>query len=98
MAITDFDLWLDNNDLSDFNDIYSLYHSVSGIETWGAFKTERGRANQQLLVHSYECDEPLLLASDKARDAFLKKIEDTYCEGMNIESYYSFYHAMEKDD
>ena len=29
MAITDFDLWLDNNDLSDFNDVYALYHSVS---------------------------------------------------------------------
>lgn len=28
MAITDFDLWLDNVDLSDFNDVYSLYHSV----------------------------------------------------------------------
>ena len=43
MAITDFDLWLDSVDLSDFNDVYALYHSVSGIEDWGSFKTERGR-------------------------------------------------------
>ena len=42
MAITDFDSWLDSVDLSDFNDVYALYHSVSGIEDWGAFKTERG--------------------------------------------------------
>ena len=34
MAITDFDLWLDNNDLSDFNDVYALYHSVAGIDDW----------------------------------------------------------------
>lgn len=98
MAITDFDLWLDNNDLSDFNDVYALYHSVAGIEDWGSFKAVRGRGAQQLIVHSRECDEPLMLASDKARDAFLKKIVDTYCEGMDIEGYYGFHHAMEKDD
>ena len=98
MAITDFDLWLDSVDLSDFNDVYSLYHSVSGIEDMGPFKTERGRGPQQLLVRSYDCDEPLLLALDKARDAFLKKVEDDYCEDMDIESYYGFHHAMEKDD
>lgn len=98
MAITDFDLWLDNVDLTDFNDVYSLYHSVSGIEDWGAFRTERGRGPQQLLVHSSDCDEALLLASDKARDAFLKKVEDDYCEDMDIESFYGFHHAMEKDD
>ena len=57
----------------DFNDDYALYHSVSGIEDWGSFRAERGRGSQQILVHSYDCDEPLLLASDKARDAFLKK-------------------------
>ena len=73
MAITEFDLWLDSVDLSDFNDDYALYHSVSGIEDWGSFRAERGRGSRQILVHSYDCDEPLLLASDKARDAFLKK-------------------------
>lgn len=98
MAITDFDLWLDSVDLSDFNDVYALYHSVSGIEDWGSFRTERGRGFQQLLVHSSDCSEPLLLASDKARDAFLKKVENDYCEDMDIESYYGFHHAMEKDN
>lgn len=98
MAITDFDLWLDNVDLSDFNDVYALYHSVSGIENWGTFRAERGRGAQQLLVYSHDCSEPLLLASDKARDAFLKKVEDDYCEDMDIEGYYGFHHAMEKDD
>lgn len=98
MAITDFDLWLNSVDLSDYNDVYALYHSVSGIEDWGAFRTERGRGAQQLLVHSYDCEEPLLLASDKARDAFLKKVEIDYCESMDIESYYGFHYAMEKND
>lgn len=98
MAITDFDLWLDSVDLSDFNDVYALYHSVYGIENWGSFKTKRGRGAQQLLVHSCDFSEPLLLASDKARDAFLKKVENKYCEDMDIESYYGYHHAMEKDD
>jgi len=52
MAITDYELWLDNNDLSDFNDVYALYHSVSGIEDWGSFKAVRGKGVQQLIVHS----------------------------------------------
>jgi hypothetical protein len=39
-----------------------------------------------------------MLASDKARDAFLRKIEDDYCEEMDIEGFHAFHKAMEKDD
>ena len=98
MATTDFEMWLDGTDLSDFNDVYALYHSVAGIEDWGSYKTVRGRGVEQFIVTAADNDESLLLASNKARDTFLKKIEDDYCEGMDIEGYYGFHHAMEKDD
>ena len=98
MATTDFEMWLDGTDLSDYNDVYALYHSVAGVEDWGSYKTVRGRGVGQLIVTAADNDEPLLIASDKARDTFLKKIEDDYCEDMDIEGYYGFHHAMEKDD
>jgi len=48
MAITDFDFWLDNNDLSNFNDVYSLYHSVSGI--FSLFKRGSNRSFSSLFA------------------------------------------------
>lgn len=39
-----------------------------------------------------------MLASEAARQTFLSIIEDKYCEGMDIEGYYAYHHAMEKGD
>lgn len=98
-TITDFNDWLDGIDLSDFNDVYSLYHSVSDVEEWGCFNTIKGKAEGQYIVSSIECsDINLFLASEKARDSFLSTIEKKYCEDMDIESYYGYHRAMEKDD
>ena len=49
-------------------------------------------------LKSVECDDTLMLASEKARQTFLSIIETEYCEGMDIEGYYAYHHAMEKDD
>lgn len=97
-TITDFDTWLEGNDLSDFNDVYSLYHSVAEVEEWGGYKTIKGKDAGQYIVSSSECEEDLFLASEKAREYFLKTIEKQYCEDMDIEGYYGFHHAMERDD
>ena len=97
-TITDFNEWLDGIDLSDFNDVYSLYHSVADVEEWGCYNTIKGKADGQYIVSSIECEDKLLLASEKARDYFLNTIEKQYCEDMDIESYYGFHHAMEHDD
>lgn len=96
-TITDFDEWLEFIDLSDFNDVYSLYRTVEDLSNWGSFSIEEGSENKYFLKSS-ECDKTLMLASEKARTAFLKKIESDHCGDLDIESYYSFRHAMEKDD
>lgn len=99
MTTTNFDEWLDNNELSDYNDVYSLYQSVLNVEEWAGFKTIRGKSEGQYIVSSIECsDINLFLASEKARDSFLSTIEKKYCEDMDIESYYGYHRAMEKDD
>lgn len=97
-TITDFKTWLDCNDLSDFNDVYSLYHSVQDVEKWAGFSTERGKKEGVYIVKSVECDDNLLLASENARSTFLSVIESRYCEGMDIETYYIYHHGIAKDD
>ena len=48
-----------------------------------------------------ECDyvdEPLILASEKAKDYFLKYLEKTYADGMGVEGWYAYMRAMSKED
>lgn len=97
MTTQDFDTWLESTDLSDFNDVYSLYHSVSELEQWAGFSTVQA-PNGAYILNSVDTGENLCMSTVKSRDAFLKKIEADYCDGMDIESWYSFHHAMEKDD
>ena len=98
MAITDFGAWLNCVDLSDYNDVYSLYLSVNGVDECGGFKTVTGRKAGTYIVQACECDDDLLLASEAARDYFLSIIEMKYCGDMDIEAYYAINHAIEKDD
>ena len=99
-ATTDFTEWLSGIELDDHNDIYSLYHSVEKCEEWGGFKTVPATSAGDRWIVTYSCsDQPLLLASEKAKQAFLKHIEMTYCgDFKNIEGYYAYCHAMAKDD
>lgn len=97
-AITDFDAWLLCHDLRDYNDVFSLYRSVADVDEMGIFKTVRGRKSGTYIVSSCVCDEDLLLASEQAYQYFLDVIEKRYCDEMDIEGYYAYHHAMEKDD
>ena len=101
MTTTNFDDWLDANlDSADYDDVWNLYHSVcecseeTPISEYGIYNMQQGK----YFVTSSCGEGTLMLASDKARNAFLKKIEDTYCEDMGIEGWYGFNKAMEKDD
>ena len=97
---TDFSAWLSCIDLSDYNDVWSLYHTVSDLSDYSSFEiSEKDTTNgTRYFLKSVECDETLMLASEAARQTFLSMIEDNYCEGMDIEVYYAYHHAMEKDD
>lgn len=99
-TITDFNSWLGCIDLSDYNDVYSLYRTVSDLSPWGSFeiKVKNASAGEQYFLTSCECDDVLMLATEKARIAFLRKLVSDNCGDLDMESYYSFHHAMEKDD
>lgn len=98
MATTNFKTWIEEIDLSesDYEEIDSLYRSVNEIDDFGLFKTESTK-NGQYIVSCSTIDDKLILASEKARAAFLSFIENEYCDG-NEEGWYAFHKAMEKDD
>lgn len=99
-TITDFDAWLSCIDLSDYNDVYSLYQTVSELVNYSSFEiTENDTSNgKRYFLKSNECDDTLMLASEKSRQTFLSIITTRYCEDMDIEGYYAFHHGMEMDN
>lgn len=98
--ITDFIAWLDGAEPEDHNEVYSLYRSVKDCDSWGPYTTSLAKGGgERWIVSATHVDGPLLLASTKARDAFLLHLEKTYCGGdLDMEGWYAFKHAMEKDD
>lgn len=99
MAITDFSAWLACMDLSDYEDIYSLYRSVEECETYGSFDTQIAKgSNNGWIVKATYIDESLHLASEKAKNTFLSMIEKRYFKGMDAEGWYTYMRAIEKDD
>lgn len=96
-TITNFEDWIALIDLDDYEEIDSLYRSVDEVTSYGSFSTQRTKNEQGYIVKSDGVDDLLLLASEKARISFLRKIEDEYCDG-NEEGWHAFMKAMEKDD
>lgn len=96
--MNDFENWINSHDLSDYNDVYCLYRSVADVDEWGSFKTVHGRGKGIYILKSTECEENLVIASEKARKTFLNMIEEKFCGELDIEGWYSFNYANEKDD
>jgi hypothetical protein len=99
-TMTDFKEWISAADLEDHNDVYCLYNAVEKLEEWGGFKCtkkETSKGNLYFVKCSY-LDDILMLLSDKARDFFMDHLERTYAGEMNIEGWYYFKQAMEKND
>lgn len=99
MTTKDFSEWLVCMDLSDYEDIYSLYRSVEECETYGSFDTQIAKgSNNGWIVKATYIDESLHLASEKAKNTFLSMIEKRYFKGMDAEGWYAYNKAMQKDD
>ena len=99
MTTKDFSAWLICMDLSDYEDIYSLYRSVEECETYGSFDTQIAKGfNNGWIVKATYIDESLYLASEKAKNTFLSMIEKRQFNGMDVEGWYAYMRAMEKDD
>ncbi len=96
-TITNFNDWLDDNvDGNDYNDVYSIYHAVSEESDFGGFEVSKNSSGR--LFVSGPGEDTLMISTEKAIETFLKTIESRYCDEMDIEGYYYFHHAMEKDD
>lgn len=96
---TDFSAWLDCADLENYEEVYCLYRSVAECSEYGMFNTQvaNGKNNGWIVSAPY-IDDSLHLCSQAAKDAFLSKIENRFCDGMSMEGWYAYHHAMEKDD
>lgn len=97
-TITDFKAWLDGLDLEDFNDVYSLYRAVQDCDDWGTFTCTKHESADKWFVKELGSDVTLLLASEKARDYFLEHLTRTNCGELEMEGWYAYHHAMEKED
>lgn len=96
-TITDFEDWLEEAiDGIDYSNVYNLYHTILDEADYGGFQITK--RNGMWFVKSWDCEDTLMIASEKARDTLLSIIEDKYCEDMDIEGYYAFHSAMDKDD
>lgn len=96
-STTNFTEWLESYLVpTDYEEVYNLSQAVENAETWGVF--EGSENNGMTFVKRYGCEEYLSLVSDKAKKTFLEYIENTYCKDLDIEGYYAFHRAMEKDD
>lgn len=96
---TNFKGWLDQIDFSDYNTVYELYQAVESCQSYGSFDVEPAKgSDDRWIVSTYDTEDKLLISGGKAKETLLNIIEDNYCEDMGIEGFYSYHHAMEKDD
>ena len=98
-TITDFEAWLDQADPEGHEEVYSLYRAVVDTTQMGPFQCKPAKGGNGLIVYADHIDDTLLLASDKAKSAFLNEIEKRYVNNdMNIEGWYEFNRSMAKND
>lgn len=99
MVTTDFSAWLTCMDLRDYEDVYALYRSIEECDTYGVFETQVAKGvNNGWIVKATYFDDTLHLASEKAKETFLSMIEKRYFDGLDVEGWYAYMKAMEKDD
>lgn len=96
-STTDFQAFLDGEDLESYEELEALYLSVRDGESNGSFDvTTKG---DKTFIKGSSGDVTLSLLGTKARDAFLKKLNDYKDDpDMDIESWAAFKRNMAKDD
>ena len=98
-TVTDFEAWLDQADPEGHEEVYSLYRAVEDATQISFFECKPAKGGNGLIVYKDNINDKLLLASDKAKSAFLKEIEKRYVDNdMNIEGWYEFNRSMAKND
>lgn len=98
-CLTDFKGWISEVDLESYDEIDSLYQTVASLSDCGGFQIKEAKGeNNGWIVSCNSALDDLRIASEKARQYFLKYITDTYCDGMDEASWYAFDKANEKKD
>ena len=97
---TDFENWLNAVEPDDHHEVYSLYKAVRECSPFGIFDVRPAKGpGDRWIVSASHVSEGLLLASSKAREAFLSQIAETYCDSdLDMESWHSFKHSSAKND
>ena|ERR1700740_1708305 len=95
MAITDFTQWLDAADVSDLTtqEMYHLYHSIAEKTEYAPWHVSI--AGEKLFIKADYFEESLMIASEKARDAFLELLRNKFFGGWDVESWYGYNSALE---
>jgi hypothetical protein len=95
----DFQEWLGNVELEDYEEIYSLYRAVKDATSFGIFDVKPARGSGERWIVTASCtDQSLLIVSSDARTALLLHLTKTYCGDLDMEGWYAYKRAMAKDD
>lgn len=98
-TITDFEGWLDEADPDGFEEVYSLYMAIENGEEFGPYECKPSSDNSKWFIKASHTDDTLMLASEKARKAFLSLIHSRFCDPkLDMESWYHYKRNMAKDD
>lgn len=82
-----------------YDDIHSLVYSLGKKERYGSFNTQIAKGDRNGWIISADgVDDVLHLFTDSQITEFIKHIEDTFCDGMDVGAYRSYRRAMGKDD
>ena len=96
-STTDFQEFLDGEDLESYEELEALYLSARDGESNGSF--DASTKDDNTFVTGSAGEVTLALIGKKARDAFLRKLNDYKDDpDMDIESYAAFKRNMAKDD
>lgn len=96
-STTNFEEWFTEIDIDGHEEVFNLYQTVwNGIENDVPFSC-KSNGDLSIVTCAYN-PLKLVLATEKAKTAFLQAIENRFCDGVDIESWYGFEHAMAKED
>ncbi len=98
MTITDFNDWFNQADPEGHEEVYSLFRCVSDEESFGCWECKKNQG--KLFIKSGNTEDTLMIASPEAKALFLSILRDRYVtdKDLDIEGWYAFRRAMEKDD
>lgn len=92
-TITDFKEWLEMVE-PNVEEIHNIYNAVERMSDFAGINVSQNPNGTRLV--EYSTYDPLLL-TDLSRKAMLKHIEQEYCKGSDMESWYGYESALNRN-